>query len=124
MHALIIDDNVTNTEVLMQLLAVENIPSTPVFDPRRLKATMETIDGPDIVFLDLELPYMNGYQVLDLLQDDYCIQAPIVAYTVHTSEAPQARARGFHSFLSKPVRPEQFSLHLHRILSGHSVWEI
>jgi CheY-like chemotaxis protein len=78
----------------------------------------------DVVFLDLEMPGANGYQVLEKLRADPRFQSvPVVAYTVHVSEISVAHEQGFHSFLGKPLDADRFPDQLARILSGESVWE-
>jgi two-component system, cell cycle response regulator DivK len=47
---------------------------------------------------------------------------PIIAYSVHTSEAEQARRLGFNGFLGKPLNADDFADQLHNILQGNSVW--
>lgn len=123
-HALIIDDNAKNLSVLARLLAEEQVGSTQVTNPRQLSAAIETLDAVDVVFLDLELPNTNGYEILAMLhEDDRFADVPIVAYTVHVSEINAAQQRGFHSFLGKPIDPDKFHDQLARILSGEAVWE-
>jgi two-component system cell cycle response regulator DivK len=123
-HALIIDDNARNVDVLARLLAAENITSTQVLDPGALLQTAETMTVPDIVFLDLEMPDYNGYQVLNWFKSDPRFQkVKVVAYTVHVSEINNAHQQGFDGFLGKPLRYDRFPDQLNRILNGEQVWE-
>lgn len=123
-HALVIDDNRNNGEVLAMLLKNSGVSHTMLLSPRNLGEILESLTQIDVVFLDLELPNYSGFDVLKALQDDpRLIQVPIVAYTVHTSEANEARAAGFHSFLGKPLNMQVFPDQLQRILSGERVWE-
>ena len=124
-HALVIDDNIKNVNVLVHLLALEGVTSTQVTKPALLEATLTDITHVDIVFLDLEMPDIDGYTVLNKLTVDARFQAvPIVAYTVHVSEINTAHRQGFHSFLGKPLDPDKFPGQLARILRGESVWEL
>lgn len=123
-HALIIDDNVKNVEVLVRLLGMQQISSTTVTRPSQLEAAIEEMPGADVVFLDLEMPGASGYDILEWLKADERFQAvPIVAYTVHVSELNVAHQQGFHSFLGKPLDADKFPQQLERILSGQPVWE-
>ncbi len=123
-QALIIDDNAKNVDVLARLLAAEGIGSAQVTHPNQLETALEALDSVDVVFLDLELPGLNGYQVLDLLKADPRFRAtPIVAYSVHLSEINTAYQQGFDGFLGKPIRFDRFPDQIRRILSGDSVWE-
>ncbi|MCL4248821.1 MAG: response regulator [Anaerolineae bacterium] len=123
-NALIIDDNAKNVAVLARLLAVEGVSSDKVMNPSQLEAVLERMDQVDIIFLDLELPGTNGYQILAWLKSDPRFQAvPVVAYTVHVDEISVAQQRGFDSFLGKPIRYDRFPSQLRRILRGEQVWE-
>jgi two-component system, cell cycle response regulator DivK len=124
-HALIIDDNTKNVNVLANILADENVSNTQVTNPKQLNTTLKQVDGVDVVFLDLEMPGMSGYDVLEILRADSRFQGvPIVAYTVHVSEMNNASQFGFHSFIGKPIDPDRFPNQLARILRGERVWEI
>lgn len=123
-HALIIDDNPTNTDVLAQLLEIEGVSSSVIQNPADLTRDPSLALGTDLIFLDLEMPRLDGYQMLDFLRGDLNVTVPIVAYTVHTSQIVEAREHGFHSFLGKPLQPRRFRDQLARILGGERVWEV
>ena len=124
-HALIIDDNALNVSVLANLLADESVDNTQVTNPNQLDKVTEAFDKFDVVFLDLEMPGLNGYEVLKKLRADRAFEdVPIVAYTVHVSEINTASKLGFDSFLGKPINPDKFSDQLARIFRGERVWEI
>jgi len=121
--ALIVDDNKTNLQIMASLLDREGLDHIAVLDSRQTAHMIENLSDLRIVFLDLEMPGMNGYDVLSMLQADERFAAvPVVAYTVHVSETSEAFNRGFHSFLAKPIDPDKFSAQLTRILSGERVW--
>ncbi|MBI5929753.1 MAG: response regulator [Chloroflexi bacterium] len=122
-HALIIENNPFNAEVLERLLVSMGGSFTTVQDSMLVDSVISTLDRLDVVFLDLEMPKRDGYETLRILRQDFAVTAPIVAYTVHTSEMDEARAIGFDGFLGKPVDPARFPDLLSHILAGHSVWE-
>lgn len=124
-HALIIEDNPANLDVLVELLHGEDVDCTSILDPREVEKVVQTQAPPDLIFLDLEMPYINGYDVLDILQKSTgWSNVPVVVCTVHTSELKNARARPFHSFLGKPLDADRFSDQLSRILRGEKVWDV
>ena len=77
----------------------------------------------DIVFLDLEMPKLDGYEVLVILKQHFGNNVPIVACTVHTAEINTTRKLGFSSFVAKPLDTDRFPNQLSRILNGDPVWE-
>lgn len=124
-HALLIDDNLKNLGVLAKLLSMEGARYTQVQKPREVKTVLSQIDAVDVIFLDLEMPEVNGYEVLQLIKADGRFQSvPVVAYTVHVSEINAAQEMGFDGFLAKPLDSDRFPDQLHRILNGEPVWEM
>lgn len=123
-HALIIEDDPFSAEVLGRLLKVADITYTVVLDAADVQQTLEGLAAVDLVFVDLEMPRIDGYQTLELLKDLLPPQVPVVAHTVHTNEIENAHATGFHSFIAKPLDGERFQEQLSRILAGKTVWEI
>ena len=124
-NILIIDDNPLNNDVLAVMLKKAGIDYVTLNLPIHLRETLDQIDHLDAILLDLEMPGMNGFEALEILKDHPLSQSiPIVAYSVHVSQANAVRDAGFHSFLAKPVDSHRFTTHLQRILSGEHVWEI
>ena len=123
LHALIVDDNHDNVSILAQMLSFEGIQSTTIEDPTKLESLLKSLPITQVVFLDLEMPKLNGYQLFNKLRSIERFQnVPIVAYTVHVSEINTARGLGFHSFLAKPLDQDYFPEQLARILNNQPVW--
>ena len=123
-HALIIDDNPNNIEVLVTLLAKEGVNHTAVQSARHIQEALEQVGKIDVVFLDLGFPNGNGFDVLSGLKSDPRFSGvPIVAYSVHSSEIDRVRRSGFHSFIGKPLNAQRFPDQLRRVLNGQAVWE-
>jgi CheY-like chemotaxis protein len=121
-HALLIDDNTQNLRVLAQLLAKQGVSSTEISNPKVLEQTLPTLEQVSVVFLDLELPGLDSFDLKDLLKS-YFGDIPIIAYTVHVSEINVVRQVGFDGFLGKPLDSSRFPDQLVRILNREPVWE-
>ncbi|HEX3049734.1 MAG TPA: response regulator [Aggregatilineaceae bacterium] len=122
-QALIIDNDASSIEVLQRLLVAQNVECTTILNPSQLEIIRENSHKADVIFLDLEMPHINGFEVFKVLHSEIGSTVPIVAYTVHTSEINMVRDLGFHSFLGKPLEAARFPDQLAQILSGKSVWE-
>ena len=64
---------------------------------------------PDLVFLDVMMPGMDGWDVLRRLKEDPATaDIPVVMLTARTSEADQIRAwgEGVLQYLAKPFSPQ------------------
>lgn len=122
-HAVIVDDRRDNADVLGELLSLEGASFTEVINPLKLDGVLKSLRRVDVIFLDLEMPEIDGYTVHQMLRANPRFQdVPVVAYTVHISEVNTAYQMGFHSFLGKPLDAEMFPEQFARILRGERVW--
>ena len=104
---LVIDDNVDAAESLQVLLAVfghtveiahDDVTALPI--ARAFK--------PDLVFLDIGLPGMNGYEVAHRLREEIALKSvKLIALSGYGTETDRMRSAsaGFHKHLVKPVDP-------------------
>ena len=121
-HALIVEDDLSNIEVLKRLLSKQDFYCTTITDSRYLEETIDNVAPIDVVFLDLKMPSINGYQVFQFLKHKLFITAPIIAYSVYVNEMVEARRVGFDGFLVKPVEIKDFPDQLERILNREPLW--
>lgn len=123
-QALIIDDNSFSVDILASFLKQEGLDGLRVTHPRNLKQVMEQLEDIRVVFLDLEMPDLDGFQVLEQLKADARFtNVPIVAHSVHISEIKVTHEAGFDGFIGKPLDGDKFPRQLARVLSGKGVWE-
>jgi len=78
---------------------------------------------PDVLILDVEMPNLNGYDVLSRMHSyPELASVKIVMLTSRFTEKHQARAKelGAHAYLTKPCDPETLLGTLERLLgAGH-----
>ena len=122
-QALIIDDTLTNALVLQQLLMMEGVASVTISNTKDFRFQLDSISNIDIVFLDLEMPFVDGYDAIRLIKAHPNFKASkVIAYSVHVSELHNALDMEFDGFLGKPLNAEEFPQQLARILGGEEVW--
>ena len=123
-QALIIDDNKFNLSILAHYLKDEGFDSSPVIHPKEVQTVLDSLENVQIIFLDLEMPEIDGFELLKTLKQDERLQnVPIIAHSVHISEIKVAHNSGFDGFIGKPLNAEKFPRQLARILEGKGVWE-
>jgi two-component system alkaline phosphatase synthesis response regulator PhoP len=73
-----------------------------------LRAILE--DPPELILLDLDLPYLSGFEVLEALRSDEASRSiPVIIVTGKTESDAYDRCRriGFDGFASKPIKREE-----------------
>jgi CheY-like chemotaxis protein len=68
-------------------------------------------ESPDLVVLDIGLPGMDGWEVLDRIRrDETTKNIPVVVLTAHAEEESRRRANegGADAFVTKPFQPNDF----------------
>lgn len=121
-HAIIIEDDINSAKVLAHMLSKQSIESVIVTDLTELEQHINAT--PDLVFIDLEMPRMDGFEVLiELRNIQHYNEVPIIASSVHTGEINHVQEAGFDSFIGKPLSKDDFPKQVARILSGENVWE-
>lgn len=122
-HALIVDDNPMNIKVMTRLLKEANITCTAIQDSSQAYDIARSLSQLDIVFLDLDMPHYNGFQVFEILYHELGLTVPIVACTVYTNEMATAKEAGFHSFIGYPLKVDAFIDQVKRILNDEPIWD-
>lgn len=113
MKVLLVDDEPHANDALVHLLSnVEDLDIVAVCD-NGLQAVKDIHDKqPDAVFLDIQMPKLDGFDVLELLGDD----APLVVFvTAYDEYAIQAFEHNALDYLLKPVSAERLTKTLERV---------
>ncbi|STQ91189.1 response regulator [Iodobacter fluviatilis] len=115
---LIVDDEPRNRRLLDAFLSADGY--TAIHANNGQEALMLSIDmQPSALLLDLMMPDMDGFQVLQKLKDNPATQAiPVIIVSALDDLAARQRvlASGADDFLGKPVDRWELSLRLHRLL--------
>ena len=107
MQVLVVDDNVDAAQSFGLLLEGLGHRVLLAYDGAEALATAQQ-HAPEVVFLDIGLPTLNGYEVARLLrQDPAHREVLLVALTGYGQHSDRMRARdaGFDHHLVKPVYP-------------------
>jgi CheY-like chemotaxis protein len=102
---LVVDDNLDAAELVAELLALQGHHVVVACNGVDALAVAGCLD-PDVVFLDIGMPDMDGYQVASALRQSVRrSSACIMALTVWGNAQARAKARvsGFDSHLVKPT---------------------
>lgn len=84
-----------------------------------LKEQLERTSVPDLMILDLRMPGMNGFQVIEWLQQDYSsIKLLAVSMLEEEDCLEKLMKMGVHGFLPKDADPEELKKALDQISTG------
>jgi CheY-like chemotaxis protein len=103
--ALVIDDNKQTTDALIQMLKIWDINARAALGPG---AAMKILgeETPDIVFLDINMPGVDGFEVLSYLRREPRLTGvPVIVVTSddQPETAQHATAGGANAVVLKPV---------------------
>jgi signal transduction histidine kinase len=105
---LVVDDNEDGAALLAEALAWKGYDTRVAHDaPEALRVAVEF--SPDVAFLDIGLPVMDGYELASHLRDlPGLAELRLIALTGYgqLSDRQKTRAAGFHHHLVKPVNLE------------------
>lgn len=117
---LIVDDEEENVEVLRRILEAEgygDIHST--HDPRDVPTLTRELE-PDLILLDVLMPHLDGYAVLERLREPDLLDPyrPVLVLTSDHSRQAQRDAftAGAKDFVTKPLSPSEVRLRVHNLL--------
>lgn len=115
---LIVDDYEDNRELLRLMLEVAGYEVSEAGDGRAgLRLALD--EAPDLVLVDLSMPDLDGWQVLDELRaDESTRHIPCAAVTAFADgERDRALKKGFDAYLSKPFRRTELLETVERLLA-------
>lgn len=103
---LYVEDNPTNVRLLQQIFDRYPQLELEVAEEAFLGIYKARSLNPDLVILDINLPGMDGYEVLSVLKNDPSIAAvPVIGLSANAMpyDVERGRKAGFFDYLTKPV---------------------
>ena len=86
---------------------LENIGFT-VIEANDGKDSIKLADKANIIFMDLVMPVMNGFEAVEIIRKDFK-ELPIIAISANVFEADKQKSlqAGCNAFLPKPIEEQQ-----------------
>ncbi|HYF63021.1 MAG TPA: HD domain-containing phosphohydrolase, partial [Herpetosiphonaceae bacterium] len=120
---LIVDDQKNNIHILETLLNLEGFTNLISTTDSRTVVGIYQRERPDLILLDLMMPHLDGFAVLEQLQraagpNTYL---PVIVLTADMTTATKRKAlmMGAQDFLTKPIDPIEVILRIRNILQVH-----
>ncbi|WMW82251.1 response regulator [Undibacterium cyanobacteriorum] len=110
LRALLVEDNVINQQIAVELLEAADIVVDVASNGRIAvdKLFMKDPSFYDIVFMDVQMPEMDGHEATRLIRADGRFQSlPIIAMTAHALliERERCFTSGMNAHIAKPINP-------------------
>lgn len=111
-HIYIVEDDSVASYVIRKVIGQMGIGSCLVLQNGKLaleKLRTEAIN-PDLIFLDINMPVMDGWEFLDACQEEKRDTIPVFLLSSSINPADKERASNYsqvHGFLSKPFTSEK-----------------
>lgn len=106
---LVIEDDQSFLDLVRLHLSVAGYEVAAAEDPEEgLRSLIST--PPDLILLDLDLPYLSGFEVLEALRSEPAYRKiPVMIITGYKDDESYARCQkmGIDGFFTKPVPSEQ-----------------
>lgn len=103
---LYIEDNPANLKLVAQILGRrQNIKLLTAHSPL-VGLELALSRQPDLILLDINMPEMNGYQVLDIIRSNSTFKnVPVIAVTANAMDKDIKRGEqaGFDAYVTKPI---------------------
>lgn len=115
--ALVVEDDDHIGHLLRFMLERAGWRVTLARDGREAQACIQQLAPPDIVLLDVMLPFMDGLALLALLRrQPGWAQVPVLMLTAKTQERDIVRAldAGANDYILKPFQPEELLARVRR----------
>ena len=107
LRIMVVDDNRDAADLVAEFLVLSGHEAIPVYGGAEALQVAETFE-PDVVFLDLGMPEVSGFQVASRLRQASKFQSTkMIAYTAWSDELTRAKTRngGFDHHLRGLVQP-------------------
>ncbi len=106
---LVAEDNEINQQVVKELLEHEGFWVELVGNGQLAAEKMKYHEEYDLIFMDLQMPVMDGYKATKTIREDYGVKTPIIALSADAMEGTiqKAKKAGMDSYIAKPIDKKQ-----------------
>jgi CheY-like chemotaxis protein len=115
---LIADDRPPSRELIREILEMAGYEVVEAADGAEALEMARRL-SPDLILLDIEMPALSGFRVVEELRKDARFAAtPVVALTAGAMQGDREKAlqAGFTGYISKPVRLAALRAEMARLL--------
>ncbi|MCB1777129.1 MAG: Hpt domain-containing protein, partial [Candidatus Competibacteraceae bacterium] len=123
LNIMVIDDSITMRRVTSRILERHNIHAITAKDGLDAVAMLQT-QVPDLAILDIEMPRMDGFEVVAHIRNQSALRhLPVIMVTSRGGEKHRERAMslGVNDYLTKPYQEDQLMACIRNILGERAL---
>ena len=122
---LLVDDSLIVRRMMKKTLELTDIEISDVLEANNGKEGLEVLrnEWVDLVFLDINMPIMNGMEFMKVVREDPELNStPVIVVSTEGSRERRDQLFDMHvkAFIRKPVTPEALSETITSVLGGKS----
>lgn len=120
-NVLIVDDSNSMRAVIKKIISISGFKMDQCFEAGNGKEALEALTGNwvDVIVSDINMPEMNGFELLERLKKDNLFKdIPVIIITTESSEKRMQDAfnLGVKGFIRKPFLPEEVRKILYEVI--------
>lgn len=103
-RVLIVEDNKANQALLKHIFNKYNLDYS-IIDNGQEAIELLSRESFDLVYMDIQMPVMDGYSAINILRNQQQLKVPIIAMTAYVLEGEEEKCltAGFSDYIAKPV---------------------
>lgn len=120
---LYIEDNPANLKLVSRILDRRQHIHMLTAHTAQLGIEVAKVHRPELILLDINMPGMDGYEVLEYFKSDSALkEVPVVAITANAmpNDVERAKEAGFKDYLIKPLDVDKFNETIDQIFDSQS----
>jgi len=120
-NVLIVDDSNSMRAVIKKIISISGFKMDQCIEVENGKKALEALaeHWVDVIISDINMPEMNGFELLERLQgDDLLRNIPVIVISTESSEQHVQNAfdLGVKGFIKKPFLPEEIRKILYEVI--------
>ncbi len=120
-NVLIVDDSIAMRAVIKKIVAMSGFKMDRCLEAANGREALATLtdEWVDVIISDINMPEVNGLELLSRLQEDHLyrkIPVIIISTEGSTERVREAFARGAQGFIKKPFLPEDLRKKLYEVI--------